>query len=105
MKKPTSDQFYKFLQNGLSIGEDIGLKVLKAYLNTQIGQGFLKKIVNWVVDEVYAADVKPLLDVLLVRIGYGYDVHEGKVLIKRLKEARESGDVQDWNSTIDDINN
>jgi hypothetical protein len=104
-KKRSSDEYYKFLQKILSVFSFVFLGVLKSFLNTQIGQGFLKKVVNWLADTLYDEAVKPALEVLLVRVGYKYDVKEGKVLIERLKQAEESGNATDWDSTVDDINN
>lgn len=98
-----SDRFYSILKKVLSIFETILLAVTKAWLNTQIGQGFLRKVVGWMVDKLYDESLKPFLDVLLVRIGYRYDVKEGQILIQRLRDAKESGNVEDYNSTVDDI--
>lgn len=99
----SSDKFYKLLQKFLSVFEALFLAVVKAYLNTQIGQGFLKKVVGYMVDKLYAETVDPLLEVLLVKIGYRHDVREGQVFVERLKKAQESGNATDYNSATDDI--
>lgn len=101
----TSEEFYKFLQKILGVFEGLFLAALKAYLNTQVGQGFLKKVVGWLVDKLYDQTIHPILEVLLVRVGYRYDVQEGKILIKRLKQAEESGNDSEYDSTVDDILN
>lgn len=103
--KSSSDKFYKFLQKILNVFNLVAKSFAKTYLNTVVGQGTLKKVVNWLVDNAYDQSVKPMLEILLVRVGYAYDVREGKIFIERLKEARESGNAQDWNTTVDDINN
>jgi hypothetical protein len=105
MKKPTSEQFYKILQAILGWFNQLLLAVIKAYLNTQFGQGSLKKFINWLADNMYDETVKPILETLLVHVGYMYDVKEGKVLIERLKKAEEAHNEADYNSTVDDILN
>lgn len=104
MKKLNSEKFYALLQKIGSVFEDLFLVALKAYLNTTIGQGSLKKLINWLADKMYDETAKPILEVLLVRLGYMYDVKDGKVLIERLKKAEETGNASDWDSTVDDIN-
>jgi hypothetical protein len=104
IKFKTSESFYKFLQKLLSVFELILLGAVKAYLNTQVGQSTLRKAVNWLVDNTYEQTFQPLLETLLVRISYKHDVKDGKIFIKRLKEAEEQGNEDDWDSTVDDIN-
>lgn len=103
--KSASDQFYKFLQKILAVFEVLFLAAVKAYLNTAVGQGTLKKSVNWLADKLYDQTVDPILEVLLVKVGYRYDVKEGQVLIERLKKAEESGNASDYDRTVDDILN
>jgi ribosome-binding factor A len=104
MKAKTSETFYKFLQKLLSVFDVLFLGMVKGYLNTQVGQGFLKKIVNWLAENVYDQTIHVVLEVFIIKAGYKYDVREGKVFIERLKDAQESGNVEDWNDAVDDIN-
>lgn len=103
MKKPTSEQFYKILQSTLGWFNELALAVIKAYLNTQFGQGTLKKFINWIADHLYDETAKPILETLLVRVGYMYDVKEGQILIERLKKAEEAHNETDYNTTVDDV--
>lgn len=105
IKFQSSESFYKFLQKIYGIFETAFLAAIKVYLNTQLGQGSLKKIVNWLADNLYEQTMKPILEILLVRVGYKYDVREGQVFIERLKKAEEEGNAEDYNSTVDDILN
>lgn len=105
MKFKTSESFYKFLQKILSVFETLFLGALKAYINTQIGQGYLKKSVNWLIENGYQQTLQPIIEVYLIHLGYKHDVKDGKVFVERLKAAEESGNADDWNRTIDDINN
>ena len=47
----------------------------------------------------------PLVKEAFLGAGYGLDVLEGHIKIKKLKEARESGNEEDYNRRIDDIFN
>jgi hypothetical protein len=101
--KRSSEEFYKLLQKILLVFEKVFLTVVKSYLNTVVGQGFLKKVVNWMADKLYEETFKPVLEIMLVRAGYKYDVRDGEIFIERLKKAEESGNASDYDSTIDDI--
>jgi hypothetical protein len=103
MADSKSEQRYKVLQKIGKVVEDLSLIALKAYLNTQIGQGMLRKFVNWIAEKLFNEAAKPILEVLLIKVGYVLDVKEGQVLIERLKKAEESGNETDYNSTVDDI--
>lgn len=97
-----SETFYNFLQKSFTIVESIVLDIFKTWLNTQIGQGFLKRYVNWLVDHGYEETLQPVFETLLVRAGYKKDVRDGKIFIERLKEA---DNAEDYDSTVDDILN
>lgn len=105
MTTKSSEAFYKFLQKILAGVNIAVLGAIKAYLNTQVGQGSLKKIVNWLAENAYEQTVGPILEVLIVRVGYTYDVRQGQIFIERLKQAEESGNASDYDSTVDDILN
>lgn len=98
-----SNRFYNLLLKIFSVFEHVFLTLLKAYLNTVVGQNFFKKAVNYAVDKAWDEVVEPFMKVALVRAGYSYDVKQGKVLIEKLKQAEEANDQDTYDSTVDDI--
>ena len=90
------DQFIKFLR-----GEAVKL-ALKKILGSAAAGGFKAWLVSFVVKELYDEIGEPLVRAALNRVGYTYDKIEGKVLIKKLREADNEAD---YDSTIDDILN
>lgn len=99
-----SDKFYSTLQKVWSILEQALLTGVKAYLNTTLGQGTLAKLINWFVPKLEDATIRPLVQAAMVEAGYAFDVHQGRVLIEKLKKAQGDGNASDYDRTIDDIN-
>lgn len=77
---------------------------IKAFLKTGAGAGFKAWLVKFVVTEFAEEVAEPIVKAFFTAIGYHFhrDV-EGNILIKRLKEAREDSNANDYNSTVDDI--
>lgn len=98
-----SNRFYNILIKFISIFENILLAIIKAYLNTLVGQGFYLKVVNYAVDKLWDEVVNPFMKIAAVRAGYSYDVKQGKILIEKLKLAEDANDQATYDSTIDDI--
>lgn len=101
-KKKLFTSLVKFIsQYTVEILKDMVIKkALKALLGTAAGVGFQAWIVKYVVTEFFEEIAQPIARAAVIEVGYRYDIHEGKVFIKRLKEA---GNVEDYNSTVDDI--
>lgn len=94
---------YKIVKKILEFFEGIAAQFLKAWLNTTVGQGFLKKFIDFAVDNLMDEFVDPIMKTVLVKIGYRMDVKDGQRLIVKLNEARESKNESDYNRTVDDI--
>jgi hypothetical protein len=77
---------------------------LKAFLKTGAGVGFKAWLVKFVTTEFMEEVAEPIVKAFFTRIGYTFhrDV-EGNILIKRLQEAREDNNANDYNNTVDDI--
>lgn len=99
----TSNYFYNMLTKIYSVIEALFIACVKAYLNTYIGQAFLSKFINYAVDKFRDEIINPLMTIVLVRVGYSYDVSQGRVLIEKLKTAEENSDASTYDSTVDDI--
>lgn len=98
-----SDKFYNILTKIWEAVEKFLAVFLKSYLNTLVGQGSLKKVINFAVDNLFEEVVNPFMEVALVRAGYKYDVKNGKILIEKLNKAEEENDATTYDSTVDDI--
>lgn len=103
LMKLSSDKFYNLLTKIWAFVEKFLAAFLKSYLNSVVGQGTLKKIIDFTVDNLMEEVVNPFMEVVLVRAGYSYDVKNGKVLIEKLHKAEEDNDEESYNSTVDDI--
>lgn len=101
--KFSSDQFYKLLSKITGFLSQFAEAFIKSYLNTQIGQGVLKRVIDFTVEKLFDEVVDPVLKVALVKIGYRYDVHQGKRLIEKLHRAEEEGNAEDYDNTTDVI--
>lgn len=98
-----SDRFYSVLTKIWVSVEKFLAVFLKTYLNTLVGQGSLKKVINFAVDNLFEEVVNPFMEVALARAGYKYDFKNGKVLIEKLNKAKEENNEADYNSAVDDI--
>lgn len=97
--------FYKVMRKIWEVTEGILVNSTKAYLNTVVGQGMLKKLIGYTVDKFFDELIDPIMQVALVKMGYKYDVKDGQRMIEKLNVAKEEGNAQDYNSTVDDILN
>jgi uncharacterized membrane protein YGL010W len=98
-----NDKTYNFFKKVIALLENVSAQFLKAWLNTVVGQSFLKKFIDFAVDNLMDELIDPILKTVLVKIGYRTDVKDGQRLIVKLNEARESGDESNYNTTVDDI--
>lgn len=75
---------------------------LKKILGSAAAGGFKAWLVKFIITELYEEIGEPIIRAGLNLEGYTYDKVEGKVLIKKLREADNEAD---YDSTIDDILN
>lgn len=75
---------------------------VKKLLGSNAAGGFKVWLITFIVKELYAELGEPLVRFALNRVGYVYYKVEGKVLIKKLKEASNE---TEYDSAINDILN
>ena len=85
-------------------------QVIKAalvkFLGSAVVGGFRAYIIKYLVKNIlFDKAIEPLVKEAFLSAGYGLDVLEGHIKIKKLKEARESGNEEDYNRRIDDLFN
>lgn len=76
---------------------------LKKILGSAAMGGVKGWIVKFIVTELYEEIAEPVLKYGLNKIGYAYTKLEGKVIVKRLEEARENNDADAYDSAADDV--
>lgn len=76
---------------------------LKTFLKSGAGVGVKAWLIKFVTTELIEEVGIPVINAIQVEIVYQYDVQTGKVLAKRINQAREDGDAQTYNDTSDDI--
>ena len=62
---------------------------LKKILGSAMAGGFKAWLIKYIVTELYEEVAEPLLKMALNRVGYAYDKHRGKTIIKRLENAED----------------
>lgn len=75
-------------------------KAIKLFLKTGAGTGFRAWLVTFVATELYEEVGRPVAQAVLVEVGYAMDIVDGRVKLKRLKEATSG---EDYDSSVDDI--
>lgn len=83
-----------------SVRDYVVKNIIKNILKVVGKSNFFTWISTVIAENFYDEIMEPLIKAGLVEIKYTYHKAEGKILIKRLKEA---GNVEDYNSTVDDI--
>ena len=78
-------------------------KALKTFLKSGAGVGFQGWLIKFVAEEFAEEIAEPVLKALFVEGKYILYKVDGKMLIKKLEEAKENNDVEAYNSTVDDI--
>jgi hypothetical protein len=63
----------------------------------------LKNFFDWIIPKLSDLTLKPLLDAAAVEIGYLFDVKDGRLMVEKLKEAREAGNADNYDRAADDI--
>ena len=76
---------------------------LRTFLKSGAGAGFQVWLVTFIAEEFADEIAEPIVKAMFTRAGYTYRKIDGKIMVKKLEEAQESGDEADYNSTVDDI--
>ena len=88
----------------ISYLKDLAVKgALKAFLKTGAGVGFKAWAIKFIVTELVEEIGEPLVKAFFVEMGYQYERINGNILVKKLHQAREDNDAQEYNDTVDDI--
>ena len=77
---------------------------LKKLLKSSAG-GFKVWLVTYILEHLYDDIAEPLIKAGLVKLEYTKHKIDGKLTIKKIDEARRSGDAQSYHDAIDDIFN
>ena len=81
-----------------------GVKLaLKKLLGSAAMGGFKAWVIKYVVTELFEEIAEPLIKFALQKVGYAWDRHEGKVIIKKINEARENNDAGAYDNATDDV--
>ena len=91
------DQVINFLKS-----EFIKLALVKILKSTALG-GFRTFAIKFIAKNLFEEIAEPLIKAGLIQAGYYYNKVEGKVLIKRLEEARRDNDQGAYDTSVDDI--
>jgi hypothetical protein len=76
---------------------------LKAFLKSGAAVGFKAWLIKFVVEELIEEVGIPIINALQVETLYTYDRLTGKVMAKKLNQARRDGDAQEYDNSADDI--
>lgn len=76
---------------------------LKKLLGSAVAGGPKAWIISFITKELYDEFAEPLIIYALGKVGYVYSKVEGRILIKRLEEARENNDADAYNDAADDV--
>ena len=60
-------------------------------------------LANYIVEYLYDEVGQPVVLLSLRKLNYTYEVIEGKVLIKKLDDAKRDHDQEEYDSIVDDI--
>ena len=98
-----SEIFYKLVRILGDFLVNVTEKILKEWLGTVIGQRFLKWLTDILVTRFYDTIIEPIVRVGVIRAGYYYDKNDAENKIKKLNKAEESGDVDEYLRTLNDV--
>lgn len=76
---------------------------LKSLLGASYMIGFKAWLVKFIVTELFEEIGEPLIKAGFIRMGYYYDRVNGNIIVKRIHEAREDENEQEYNNAIDDL--
>lgn len=76
---------------------------LKTFLKSGAGVGFKAWLIKFIVEELIEEVAIPVINALQVEVVYIYNRETGKVMAKKLNQAREDGDAEAYDNAADDI--
>lgn len=76
---------------------------LKKFLGSAVIGGPKAWVIKYVVTELFEEIGEPLIKAGLLGAGYYYEKIEGKIIIKRIEEAREGNDPHAYDNATDDV--
>lgn len=91
------DYLIKFLR-----GEAVKL-ALKKLLGSAAAGGFKAWLVTFVVKELYDEVAEPIIKLAFRKSGYVYNKIDGKIKIKKLREARNENDEDAYDNIVTDV--
>jgi hypothetical protein len=83
-------------------GETIKLAFKAIFRSTAFG-GFRLWIIKLAVGEFYTEIGSPIIKAVFAEAGYLYDKEQGKIIVKRLEEAKNENDHAGYDHAIDDL--
>lgn len=91
----------------LAVIEQLKGAAVKAALKKLLGSaalgGFKTWIIKYIITELFEELAEPLMKAAFVKMGYFYDRVEGKIIVKRIEQAREAGNGEDYDNATDDV--
>lgn len=90
----------------VSFLENVSVKTaLVKLLGSAAMGGFRAWLIKLIVENLFEQIAEPIIRAGITQLGYEYSVHEGKVLIKKLEEARHEGNQDSYDHAADDVLN
>jgi hypothetical protein len=84
-------------------------RIIKFALKRILGAALMSTFWGWLAkflfEELYEEVFEPFLRFGLNKLGYYTHKSEGKLIIEKIREAREEGNEQDYDHAIDDLFN
>lgn len=94
--------YFKYALINFLKGEAVKL-ALKKLLGSAIVGGPKAWAIQFIISNLFDEIAKPIIKAAFTEIGYYFDVIEGKLIIKKLEEARADNDKKDYERAIDSI--
>lgn len=101
MEQTKGQAFKKYLIDFLK-GSAIKF-ALRKILGSAVMGGFKAWLVKFVVTELFEHVAQPIILLSLRKGLLFYDKQKGKIQVKKIAKAKEEGDEQTYDSTIDDV--
>lgn len=76
---------------------------LKALLGAGYMLGFKAWLVKFIITELFDEIGEPLIKAGFIRLGYYYDRVNGEIIVKRIHQAKEDNNAQDYDNATDDL--
>jgi hypothetical protein len=100
MSKPKTDWMKPVM---LFLEKKLVKLALKKILGNALMGGFKAWLIKLIAKELFDEIGKPLLQAGFNQAGYIYDRIDGRITAKKIIQAREDGDEENYNRAVDDI--